>query len=255
MTYTVKAGDTLSQILKNLGVSSFASPNTWNLVKTASGSPHLIRTGETLNLSGVKHLMPGQQTTQTTAAVSKPATVAPSQQIAQTVDKEVAPPKPRFEERFGHLNQFVPEAAITQFAAQQVNPYAFRNMVRQMQDYERGLGTSGAWRTGYGGSGRTDLINQLEQQRKEMMAPFIAEQTQRFEDWYGAEKKRYETTDDPAFSLERAGLGGVLGGAGYAPSSSANKYTYQPLDLTKFLTPSSSGYGAAPLNQLYGTIK
>lgn len=256
MKYTVKAGDTLSQILKNLEVSSYASSDTWSKVKTASGSPHLIRVGETLDLSKVPGLASSTKTSTQKATQAPSATKTPSRDISEKVVAETAPPRERFEDVYGQLHEFMPEAAFTQFAAQQANPFHFRDMVRQTQDYERGLGLSGAWRTGYGDSGRTDLLNQLESQRKEAMQPFIQQQRDYFTDWYGAEKKRYETTDDPGFSLDRAGLGGAFGGKGFAPSAKAHQYTYNPLDLTKYLRPSISGYGAAPnMDKLYGTIK
>lgn len=253
MQYTVKGGDSLSQILKNYGVSSYASPATWALVKTASGSPSLIRPGEVLDLAPVAHLMPGYR-----APAPAPAPVAtPSQKLAQEISKYV-PTKEAFYKKFGTEQELIPRAAIEQFAEQQVNPQFLRGAVRDLARYDmvRGSQGSGARRSGYGDVERASLLDTLEAQKKTMAQEYIGQQMDLFNKWYADQYSSYQLAEDPKWVWNTAGLGGLLGGSGYTPTKQAGSARYNPLDLRGFLTTTGpSGYQqVADYDRLYGTI-
>lgn len=262
MTYTVKAGDSLSKILKNLGVSSYASPSTWSLIQTRSGSPHLIRVGEQLNLSPVAHMMPGYQapapvTISTASKSQEPvttSTASKSQELSREAAKYV-PTREAFWKKYGTEEELIPTAAIQQFAAQQVNPEALRQSVRTMADVDlrRAISGSGAQVSGYGAAERENVLAALERQRKTDMDQYINQQKNLFTDWYSAEMQSYMNSQDPNWTWNTAGLSGTLGGTGYTPTKKAGGAVYNPLDLRDYFRGGVSGYQQAPGN-LYGTI-
>lgn len=257
-TYTVRAGDSLSAILKRLGVSSYASPSTWNLIRTRSGSPHSIAIGERLDLSPVAHMMPGYQAPKSVAPAQQ--SVAParpttkSQKLAKEAAKYVGT-KDSFRKKFGTEEQLIPRAAIQQFAAQQVNPEALRQSVRTMADTDlrRAISGSGAQVSGYGMRERENVLADLERQRRTAMKQYEDQQRNLFTDWYAAEMASYEKANDPNWKWDTAGLSGALGGSGYDPIKQAGSAVYNPLDFRDYFRGGVSGYQGAP-GSLYGTI-
>lgn len=73
-TVTVKSGDTLSQILKDAGVSSYGSSSTWDVVAKASGlsSPHKIWAGNKITIPDSVLGTSGGGTTTQSAPTSAP---------------------------------------------------------------------------------------------------------------------------------------------------------------------------------------
>jgi len=254
MTYVVKPGDTLAGILKKLGVSSYSSPATWALVRTKSGNPGKIYSGETLDLSRVL----GTSGSSTTAAAT-PAPETESERLARLAAEKIQR-KDAFHNRFGTLEQNMPLAALQQFAEQQVNPEAFRMANEQMRniDWRRAISGSGAQMSGYGTMERSSALDQLERQRKEMVDRFVNSQKDLFSDWYRAELNNYMTSADPSnYQLNLGGLGGEFAKLGWTnnPSQPQNQYSYNPIDMRDyFKNRGVSGYQAAPLNNLWGTI-
>jgi hypothetical protein len=258
MTYTVKPGDTLSQILKNFGVSSYSSPSTWALVSTRSGDPGRIFSGETLDLSRAMGYQSTGGSGGSGGSSGSSTSTTISGDLAGKAAAELGPTKDAFHKRFGTLEENMPLAALEQFAEQQVNPDAFRNAVNQMSNLERGFSTSGSWRTGYAQSERERTLADLERQRKEMVSQYIDPQKELFKNWYGAEMENYMTSKDPSnYVLDRSGLGGTFDDLGWTndPSKPQNVYTYNPIDMRNyFRNQGVSGYRPAPLNNLWGTI-
>jgi hypothetical protein len=251
MKYTVKGGDTLSGILKKLGVKSYSSPSTWRLVQTKSGSASIIRPGEVLDLSRVPGL-----SSSSNKSTSKAKT--PAEKIAEESAKNIVT-KEMFQKRFGTEEELMPTAAMQQFAAQQINPEALRQSVRTManMDWKRGISGSGAQTSGYGMATRDRQLNELERQRRTDIANYMQTQKDLFGNWYAQEWENYQTSKDPSnYTLSSAGLGGAFNDLGWTnnPTKTGNQYAYNALDMRDYLrTRGPSGYAVAPEN-LYGSI-
>ncbi len=248
MTYTVKGGDTLSGILKKLGAKSWSSPSTWNLVKTASGSPHMIRPGERLDLSRV----PGIAQTSTAPKTTTPKTTqTPGEKLIEGVADKKAPMR-KFEDSYGELRDMMPLPYMQQFAAQQANPFALREAVRTMRDWERGLG-GGYHGSGYQQAQRQRGLHDVQTYQKELEQQFLDPQKQLFTDWYGTEKERYEL--DPTYEARRFADPNLMGGREFDPNQSFANLAYNPYDVTQHFGGGISGYGATPdYGRLYGSV-
>ena len=257
MIYTVKGGDSLSQILKNYGVSSYASPSTWALIKTRSGNPSLIYSGEQLDLSPVAHLMSGYQApapaqassvTQSSQAYS---TAAP---MVQETTKAIAPAR-SFEKDYGTDSNFtglVPYAVFQQFAAQQTAPEALREASEMMRGYnlERIRSGSTARPSGYEEYMRSELLRDIDRMQKEMANPYSEAALGLYTDWLASQKKSYET--DPSYQLQKY-VDPNYPGLNFQVKKGLNESVYNPHDLSQYFT---SGYNAPTVNwdRLYGTV-
>ena len=202
MKYTVRGGDTLSAILKRHNVKNWASPSTWAKVATPSGSPHLIRPGETLDLSRVLPQAapaPAKTTTKSTAK-----TTTPAQKAAEKVPTPA--PRPDFHDVIGGTQEeFLAgmEPRLLQIAAERVNPKALSMSVEALREQgkRRGFGgvqggLGGTPLSGYGEVRRQNLLGDLESRRKEMMQPWLQQQKNLFSNWYQDQMSGYELSPD-----------------------------------------------------------
>ena len=207
MKYTVRGGDTLSEILKRHNVKNYASPSTWAKVATPSGSPHLIRPGERLDLSRVLPKpapAPKKTTTKSTAEKSTAKTTTPAQKAAEKVPTPA--PRPDFHDVIGGTQEeFLAgmEPRLLQMAAGRVNPEALRMSVDALREQGKGRGFGGVQGglggtplSGYGEVRRENLLGDLESQRKEMMQPWLQQQKDLFSNWYQEEMTGYEESPD-----------------------------------------------------------
>jgi len=244
--YTVQRGDSLSAIAKKLGISG-GWQELYNVNKSVVGSnPNLIYAGQKLTY--------GSPTSSTSKAGT---TKTKSQEVAESIAKQVGPTKEAFYKRFGTEQELIPTASLQQFAAEQVNPEAFRQAVTQTRDYDWQAAQKGLMRSGYGMTQREALLDELERSRREQVEQYMTTQKDLFTDWYGQQMRQYMESEDPSgYQLEAAGLGGAFENLGWTnqPSVPTTQYQYNPLDMRDyFRLGGRSGYSARPTN-LYGTI-
>ncbi len=256
MIHQVKGGESLSQILKNYGVSSYASPATWALVRTRSGNPSLIYSGEQLELSPVTHLMSGYQApapAQASSVTQSSQSYSTAAPMVQEVTKAESPGR-TFEKDYGtdaNFTGLVPYAAFRQFAAEQTAPEALREASNMMRGYDLGRIRSGstARPSGYEEYMRSQLLNDIDRMQKEMAEPYYQTATDRYTDWLKSQKLSYET--DPAYQLQKY-VNPDYPGMSFQVKKGLNQAIYNPHDLSQYFT---SGYNApVDWNKLYGTI-
>lgn len=254
MIHTVKGGESLSQILKNYGVSSYASPSTWALIKTKSGSPSLIRPGEQLDLSSVAHLMSGYQAPGTSgSAGGSSGGYSTATGLTQGATEGLSPGR-SFEKDYGtdaNFTGLVPYAAFRQFAAEQTAPEALRSASDMMRNYDLGrIGTGSTARaSGYEEYMRSQLLNDIDRMQKEMAEPYYQAAMDRYTDWLASQKKSYET--DPSYQLQNY-VDPNYPGMNFQVQKGLDQSVYNPHNLSQYF---SSGYSApVDWNKLYGTI-
>lgn len=172
-TYTVKRGDSLSKIAKQLGLGSWRE--LYELNKSVIGSnPNLIYSGQTYNIPG-------------TQAVAKPSP-APVQ-TSQTIAEQYAAPiveqaqniGPSFQEVmpfYDAWERLVPQA--TNAAASQVNPEVMRGLKTNMYDYMNNLTARGGQRFGRGLSGVGDIRASAERDRQAQLQDWLNQYRQGF---------------------------------------------------------------------------
>lgn len=207
MTYTVKPGDTLSGILKKLGVSSYASPQTWALVKTRSGNPSRIYSGEVLDLSRVPGLAPQQ--------ASAPAPVAPTAPVvdrATTEGKAATEGTPTldFKKDVMPWEEFFDENLALSSSAQQAGGYYTPLLQRGREGVESDFASRGLTRSGMRGRSVMDLYKDFAEKEQKMRDQLYGIREGQAKENYGFQQSMYE--EDPR---------------GYKPTSyKTEKYEY-----------------------------
>lgn len=234
-TYTVKRGDNLSKIARELGVKG-GWQALYNYNKGVIGkNPNLIFAGQTYNLPGTKKAAPAK-------AAPPPPAFDPVQQVLAPIKKEIPPPRQSFEDRYGTVEQMTPTAALHQFAEQQVNPEALRRASQVMKnlDWQRAIQGSGAQMSGYGQLERGNTLNELERQRAGDVKAYMGDQQDRFRNWYESQRQSYGSSTDPNWVLNRS-AGNFMGGQDWSKIPTQRNYDTYSLD--KYFT---GGYGATP---------
>jgi hypothetical protein len=238
-TYTVQRGDSLSKIYKSLGYGSWQ--DLWNNWKgqSKSGNPSLIYGGEKIPYKN--------QPAAVTSSVST-KTKTPSQQITDPI--EIAT-REQFAKRFGSLDEITPEAAFTQFGAQQVTPTYYRQAADALRDIMRNASSSGAFRVGQTNSRIASELSSIEAARKEAVNQYVNQQKSNYTDWYNTEMDSYMNAANPAkWAINEFDLTGY----GVAPGSYDGqfRYDYNPVNLKDYF----GGYGSMwnKPEQMYGEL-
>ena len=171
-TYTVKRGDSLSKIAKQLGFKSWQ--DLYALNKSIIGSnPNLIYAGQKLQTAA----------TPATAAAIKPTTSLASQYAAPAVQN--APTSPQFEEVLPFYDAWsgiVPQAS--QAAASQINPELMREYSSANRNYMMGMTGSGGERFGRALAGVGDLKAATERSRQAQMQDWLNQYQQGYKEMF-----------------------------------------------------------------------
>jgi len=192
MTYTVKPGDTLSGILKKLGVSSYASPQTWALVKTRSGNPGRIYPGEVLDLSRVPGLAPKQTTAPTPVAPTAPVVSAGTTAGQSAAPKRVA----NFATEVMPFEQFWDPNLAKSAIAQRTSAYYNPLVENARQGVESDFASRGLTRSSQRGKGVMDVYRDMAEKEQTMREQLYGGiQGQAKEDW-GFQQALYEDRPD-----------------------------------------------------------
>ena len=181
-TYTVRGGDSLSKIARQLGISNWR--DLYNLNQSIiGGNPNLIRPGQVLNIPG------------TQAAPAQPTTPAPS--AGATAGQSAAPKRvANFATEVMPFEQFwdpnLARSAIAQRTASYFDPQA----QRAREGIEGDFASRGLTRSSQRGRGIMDMYRDMgdkEQTMREQLYGGI--QGQAKEDW-GFQQKLYEDRPD-----------------------------------------------------------
>lgn len=131
-TYTVKSGDTVSQILKNLGYSDYASQTLWNQVKSLNNldSKYTIYSGINLKLPA---LSGGSTAPKTTAP-------APTGQVTQADARTLQPTAPQTpQELTDYLNNYQDQIS----SIENFDPFGGKTSGEAISEFKDKLGMEG----------------------------------------------------------------------------------------------------------------
>lgn len=180
-TYTVKSGDTLSKIYKQLGYSSWQ--DLYNANKSVIGSNYnLIR--------------PGQKLTYRSTATPSAATpaVAPVGTGAAALAAEAGAAQPiNFAEVLPWEQYFTPELA--QGSAEQAYAAYFAPIAQQRQgELESGFANRNLTRSGIRGQSLADLYRELGQEQQKGIEADVMQQKAWAQEDYGKMQSLYESS-------------------------------------------------------------
>lgn len=236
-TYTVKPGDSLSKIARQLNLGGWQE--LYNLNKKVIGSnPNLIYAGQTYNIPGT-YQAPAPVTT---TPPTQPVTTTPSQSIGKTIAEPIwDPTRQNFIDKYGLEEALRPDAMFHAVAEEQVNPEQMRLMSEAMEAYDRRFNLMGGYLSAGLQAQRNSYVDALERSRKEAINEYIQSQNQLFNKWYNQEMQRFMESKAPSdYTLQQYAVPTVAGGTPYKPGT---KYEYTPaLDATNIFR--YGGYSA-----------
>jgi len=187
--YTVRGGDSISSILRKLGLPNWNNPTGWGTVSGyGSGNWNLIRPGEVLSIQDPRQPAAPAPAPAPTPAPAPAPVVQPRAPIAQTVTQpfveqgNLAAKQPVFSEVLPFYESWERLSPAARLAAEaQVAPEINRQRSQALRDYQMGLAGSGGGRFGRAVGGTGSIGAQYQRSQGEQI-----------EDWMKGYRGGYE---------------------------------------------------------------